>query len=263
MINLLFLLNLLALGNGFTIHQHRHTASPPVLSAAAAAASNRQPQTSRSRPHYYVTSPLHAAPKSLQDLLDTPSLWDPIKNDLNAVPAFACANDQGQPLQYDIGTGPLAFFFLDINAAKDELRKAQKETAMEGLTLVPFPLGEVFEMGAKQMALIVPSQKSLEDAGAPCGINPLGQQVPLFGCMDMTQNRPDGTSMVPLFLSMEEAREAMDMALQSVPDGDKGQFDITVIPLAGAVQMQATRSDRSFTYVLPTSSMDYLRSLEN
>jgi hypothetical protein len=121
----------------------------------------------------------------------------------------------------------------------------------------------VFEMAAKQMALIIPSQKSIEDAGAPSGMSPLGQQVPLFGCMDMTQNRPDGTSMVPLFLSMDEAKEAMDMALQAVPDEEKSKFDISVIPLAGAVQMQATRSDKSFTYVPPTSSMDYLRSVKN
>jgi hypothetical protein len=166
-----------------------------------------------------------------------------------------------------VGTGPLAFFFLDIEAAKEELEKAKQDTASlteeGGLNLVPFPLGEVFEMAAKQMALIIPSQKSIEDAGAPSGMSPLGQQVPLFGCMDMTQNRPDGTSMVPLFLSMDEAKEAMDMALQAVPDEEKSKFDISVIPLAGAVQMQATRSDKSFTYVPPTSSMDYLRSVKN
>lgn len=250
---LLILSNLLALVNGFSIHQ-RQTGIQPLLPATSVVVRASHPLT-----RLHATPP----PKSLEHLIATPSMWDPIKNDLNAVPAFACANDQGQPLQYNVGSGPLAFFFLDIKAAKEELEKARQDTKLDGLNLIPFPLGEVFEMGAKQMALIVPSQKSIEDAGAPPLMNPLGQQVPLFGCMDMTQNRPDGSSMVPLFLSMEEAKEAMDMALQTVPDAEKSQFDISVIPLAGAVQMQATRSDRSFTYVPPTSSIDYLRSLEN
>jgi hypothetical protein len=159
------------------------------------------------------------------------------------------------------GPGPLAFFFLDIDAAKEDLEKAKQETKMDGLNLVPFPLGEVFEMAAKQMALIVPSQKSLEDAGAPPGMNPVGQQVPLFGCMDMTQDRLDGTSMVPLFLSMEEAKNAMNMAMEGIPDAEKSRLDVSVIPLAGAIQKQATKSDVSFTYEPPASSLEYLRSL--
>ena len=166
-------------------------------------------------------------------------------------------------MQYDVvGSGPLAFFFLDINAAKDELQKAQEDTKMEGLNLVPFPLGDVFEMGAKQLAMIVPSQKAIEDAGAPSGMKPMGQQVPLFGCMDVTEDLADGSSMVPLFLSMDEAKAAMDMALTEVPEEEKAKFDVTVMPLAGAVQMQASNSDKSFTYVAPRSSLDYLLSMD-
>lgn len=230
-------LNLVSLASGFTIQQKL---------------GSRQ----------YISTSFHAAPDSLEDLIDISDQWDPIKNDLNMVPAFACTNDQGQPLQYDVGTGPLAFFFLDIDAAKDELQKAKDDTKMEGLNLVPFPLGEVFEMAAKKLAMVVPPQKGIEAAGAPSGMNPLGQQVPLFGCMDVVETLADGTSMVPLFLSMDEAKEALNMALEGLPADEQSKFDVTVMPLAGAVQMQATNSDKSFTYVAPRSSLDYLQSLE-
>lgn len=90
----------------------------------------------------------------------------------------------------------------------------------------------------------------------------MGQQVPLFGCLDMIETLPDGTSNVPLFLSMDEAKEAMNMALESVPEEEKSKFDVTVIPLAGTVQMQATNPNKSFTYVPPMASLEYLKSLE-
>jgi hypothetical protein len=237
----ILLLNLASLASGFTI----------------------QRKSLSTRKSFSTSSCLHAAPDSLQDLVNTSNLWDPIKNDLNSVPAFACTNDQGQPMQYDVGSGPLAFFFLDVDAAKVELQKAKEDTKMEGLNIVPFPLGEVFEMGVKELAMIVPSQKCIEDAGAPSGMNPMGQQVPLFGCLDMTEDLADGTSMVPLFLSMDEAKEAMNMALADVPEAEKVKFDVTIMPLAGAVQMQASNSDKSFTYVAPRSSLDYLLSLDD
>ena len=49
---------------------------------------------------------------------------------------------------------------------------------MSGLTITPFPVGEIFEMGVKKQALLVPSQDAIEAAGAPAGMNPVGQQVP-------------------------------------------------------------------------------------
>ena len=230
-------LNLVSLASGFTIQQKPG-----------------------SRKH--ISTSVHAAPDSLEGLIDISDKWDPIKNDLNMVPVFACTNDQGQPLQYNVGEGPLAFFFLDIAAAKDELQKAKEDTKMEGLNLVPFPLGEVFEMAAKKMALVVPSQEGIEAAGAPSGMNPMGQQVPLFGCMDVVETSPDGTSMVPLFLSMDEAKQALNMALEGLPAEEQSKFEVTVMPLAGAVQMQATNSDKSFMYVAPKGSLDYLQSMQ-
>lgn len=204
-------------------------------------------------------------PNSLEDLISTPELWDPLKQSLNAVPTFACTNELGQPLQYNIGSKALGFFYTDIHAAQSELVKAQQESNLSGtnLKITPFPLGDIFEMGIQQKAVLIPSQESMEAAGAPVGINPVGQQVPLFGCMQMVQTLEDGTMNVPLFLSRFEAEEAMGMATANMAEGDKSMFQVDVVPLAGAIQMQAnSRGERSFTFVSPTSSMQYLQSLE-
>ena len=94
-------------------------------------------------------------------------------------------------------------------------------------------------------------------------MNPVGQQVPLFGCMDMVEDLPDGSAMVPMFLSKAEADDAMGMALEGLEDEEKAKFKVDVLPLAGAIQMQADSLGKiNFTYVPPKSSLDYLRSLE-
>ena len=205
---------------------------------------------------------LKAAPSSVEDLLSKPQVWDPIKKELDHVPVFSCANDQGQPLQYSLGDKPVAFFFCDIDAATAELEKAKSETKLDGLRILPFPLGEAFEMGGKQMAAIVPSANSLEAAGAPAGLNPIGQQVPLFGCMEIVSNQPDGTTMTPLFFTFEEAENAMKMALgeAGVNAGGDKKFEVTVMPLVKAVQVMASDEQKSFIFEAPTSSLDYLRN---
>ncbi len=112
---------------------------------------------------------LRTAPSSVEELISMPETWGPIKKELDHVPVFSCANDQGQPLQYTLGGKAVAFFFCDVGAAKDELEKAKTETKIESLSILPFPLGEIFEMGAKNMAVIIPSSNALESAGAPQG----------------------------------------------------------------------------------------------
>eukprot|EP00547_Thalassionema_nitzschioides_P013960 CAMPEP_0194234850 /NCGR_PEP_ID=MMETSP0158-20130606/2477_1 /TAXON_ID=33649 /ORGANISM="Thalassionema nitzschioides, Strain L26-B" /LENGTH=245 /DNA_ID=CAMNT_0038968145 /DNA_START=23 /DNA_END=757 /DNA_ORIENTATION=- len=209
--------------------------------------------------HVVASTKLHSTPPATpQELIETPSIWNPIKESLNSVPAFACTNSEGQPLQYNVGGATLAFFYTDIEAAKTELAKASEEMSGENtkLKLNPFPLGEVFAMGAQNMALLIPSSDSLTAAGAPLGMNPVGQQVPLFGCLSMVETLPDGTSDIPLFFSEKEAKEAMDMALKSVEDEKmKDQFEVTVMPLAGAIQTQAKElGKRTFTYVPEQSS---------
>lgn len=231
------LLNLLKFGDGFTFK------APSLLNSSS-----------------LKKTALNSSPQSPDELISNPSVWNPIKESLNAVPCFACTNAQGQPLQYTIGGQLLAFFYLDIEAAFKEKLTAENE-GIPGLSLTPFPLGEVFEMGIQQKAIVIPSQKAVEQAGAPKGMDPIGQQVPVFGCMDLVENLEDGSTMVPMFLNKMEAENAMQMALEN--SAQKGEFQITVMPLAGAVQTQVKEfGRRAFTYVPDNSSLDYLRSVQ-
>ena len=59
----------------------------------------------------------------------------------------------------------------------------------------------------------------------------------------MVENLPDGSTMVPMFLSKDEAEGSMKMALEKVDDEDKSKFQVNVLPLTGAIQMQAIQKE--------------------
>ena len=67
---------------------------------------------------------------------------------------------------------------------------------------------------------------------------------------------------IPAYALMAESANIVDGQVWNSGD-EKIKFDVTVMPLAGAVQMQASNSDKSFTYVAPRSSLDYLLSLDD
>ena len=108
------------------------------------------------------------------------------------------------------------------------------------------------------MAAIVPGAGALEAAGAPKDINPVGQQVPLFGCMEIQADQPDGISKTPLFFTYGEAEAAMQMAVQAA--GGDQKFEITVMPLVKAVQNMATDGEKAYLFEAPEASLVYLQS---
>jgi hypothetical protein len=208
-------------------------------------------------------SRLHAGPSNMVELFEAKEIWDPIKKELNAVPVFSCSNEKGQPMQYGVEGSKVAFFFTDVYAAKVELEKSKEETKMDNLNLLPFPLGEVVEMAAKKSALIIPSEGSLMAAGAPKGINPLGQILPLFCYTELSQDRDDGSSLTPLFISKADAEEALKMALEGSGE-DISSFELQIFPLTQAIQ-GAARSEgkKAYTFVPAADAIEFLRNLES
>lgn len=186
--------------------------------------------------------------------------WPAIKEDMNTVPVFCCANGEGQPLQYQVKEYQLAFFFCDVNAAKMELAKAKEETSIKGLDIVPYPLGEVFEMQSHNQAIIVPSVKSLADAGVPAEVDPIGQQIPLFACMEIMQELEDGTAVLPLFFKLEEAQAALGSAIQA-DGGDVKDFEISGLSLEKAVEQLATIPETpAFQFITPAASIEHIEN---
>lgn len=144
--------------------------------------------------------------------------------------------------------------------AKGELSKAKeanKELAAD-MDLVPFPLGVAFELWSKDQAVIIPSAEAIKQAGAPPGTNPIGQSVPLFACMEIMQETPDGKGALPLFMDLEDANAAVDEAVKS-DGGSAEDFEVVSLSLNRAVELLATVPDTpGFQFIPPQSSITHI-----
>lgn len=67
--------------------------------------------------------------------------------------------------RYSVGADTLPFFFVDVDAALAELAKAKADSeisemeGMDQMDIVPYPLGQAFELMEYEKAVIIPSQK--------------------------------------------------------------------------------------------------------
>ena len=156
-------------------------------------------------------------------------------------------------------TYTVPFFYCDVDDAQVELQKATEGTGLEGIGLIPFPLGKAFQMWAQDEAVIIPSARAIVQAGAPPGSNPIGQQVPLFACMEIMQSDEDGTGAVlPLFMDFEEANAAVSSAVE-MDGGDVNDFEVVTLSLQKAVQLLATVPDTpAFQFVASSKSLRYI-----
>jgi hypothetical protein len=209
-----------------------------------------------------------ATPGSIEELFESEG-WLKIKEGLNDLPVFCCVNEIGEPVSYTLQLNgiptPVAFFYTDVDAAKEELAKARKETNDLNLDLVPYPLGDVFQMAGEGKAVVIPGQKAIVLAGAPEGTDPLGQQVPLFCCMEIMQEDENGAAMLPMFMVKAEAQEAMEEAvkLDGGQMGDVESFEVVSMSLNQAVQLLATVPDTpAFQFIPPASSVEHIRGYD-
>jgi len=207
---------------------------------------------------------VHRLASSNSDDLFVSEAWQPIQDDLDRVPIFTCANKQGNPLAYTIEMKgekfTVPFFYCDVEDAKIELEKAAEGTGLDGIDLIPFPLGKAFKMWAQDEAVIIPSKQAIMQAGAPPDSNPIGQQVPLFACMDIMQSDEDGTGAVlPLFLDLEGANSAVASAVE-IDGGDPNEFEVVSLSLQKAVQLLATVPETpAFQFMAPEKSLRYIQ----
>ena len=238
-IQTLFIAGLAARSNAFLV------VTPPLLSTT-------------------VRSAEPAAAGSSADLFKSEG-WKPIEQDLDQLPVFTCANKEGKPLPYTIDTNDkksftVPFFYCDVDDAREELRKAQENTGLEGLDLIPYPLGKAFQMWASDEAVIVPNKQAILQAGAPPETNPVGQHVPLFCCMEVMRAGEDGESTsLPLFMSHEDARLALEEAVEN-DGGSADDFEIVSLSLNRAVELLATVPETpAFQFVAPEKSFAFIQ----
>ena len=189
--------------------------------------------------------------------------WKPIEEDLDHVPVFTVATAEGNPLAYELNVKGKSYtvpcFYCDVDAAVQELESSRQNVQLEGIDLMPFPLGKAFQLWAKDQAIIVPSREAILQAGAPPGTNPIGQQVPMFACMEIAEEGPDGTPRLPLFMALEDANAALQEAVAA--DGGKMEdFEVVCLSLNRAIeQLAASPESSAFRFLPPSKSMKYIR----
>merc|ERR1712232_157244 len=124
----------------------------------------------------------------------------------------------------------------------------------------PYPLGGIFKMWATDAAVIIPNKRAIIQAGAPPNANPIGQQVPLFACMEIAQENEKGNPILPMFLELEDANSAVSQAI-SVDGGKSEDFEVVGLNLPEAVSSLANSKDGStaFNFIPPESSLKHIR----
>ncbi|CAJ1963781.1 unnamed protein product [Cylindrotheca closterium] len=255
--------------------------TPPSSSKSSSSLLFQKSSTSL---HQASDSDSSKPPETAVELFDSES-WKIIKKDLDAVPIFCVANKEGKPVAYSITvkktqdededaepiTFQVPFFYVDVEDAKTELKKVRdsnKEKAEE-MDLIPFPLGSAFEMWSNDQAVIIPSGKAVQQAGAPPGTNPIGQAVPLFCCMEIMQETEvkdaEGNikmaPVLPLFMVLEECNAAVDQAVE-MDGGTSDDFEVASLSLTAAIEQLATqiKGVPGFQVMPPQASLEYINN---
>lgn len=138
--------------------------------------------------------------------------WSRLKNQLdNSVPVFVVTDEESRPLEYEKGGSPILVCFAGAEGALAERERSAQKFPLLRLRIQPVGLGAAMERVQEGRAVLVPSAYDVKVARAsnPDGEDWDGGALPLFGCHSMKRRRKDGEVATPLFLSVEEAKEAL------------------------------------------------------
>lgn len=188
--------------------------------------------------------------------------WATLQPALDRLPCFTVANEEGQPLQYEMNGKPLAVFYVDIAAAQVELKAARESspTLESTADLIPVGLGQAYKLSCEGQAVLVPGTADLQAAGAPADVEPMGQAVPLFACMDMSREGPSGAPELPLFLCHAECEAAVAQA--SAADEPDAPLEIVGLSLPTVIERLTASSGEplAFAFVPPAKSTTYIET---
>jgi hypothetical protein len=187
--------------------------------------------------------------------------WPQLQGELDKLPVFTVANGEGQPLQYQVGDRPLAIFYADVDAAKKELSAATSQLGEGNCDIIPVGLGNAFKLSCDGKAMVVPGVAELQAAGAPPGAQPMGQELPLFACMEMSSDGEDGP-VLPLFMSHADCAAAVAQATDA--DGPEDALEISCLSLPSVVERLGGVADDpskgAFSFVAPSASVKHVES---
>ena len=203
---------------------------------------------------------------SPQSFVESPG-WPVIEQQLDTLPVFTVANEDKQPLQYTVNGQPMAMLYADVAAAMSQLEAACKQYPDLKYDLVPIGMGRAYSLSCEGKACVVPGVTELTAAGMPEGLSAIGQELPLFGCMQMSRETEEGHTIVPLFMSaadceaaVKEVKELRDQAEET--DTNQPELEITCLSLPGVVEHLLAIADGkpAFGFVAPTRSTEHINS---
>ena len=193
--------------------------------------------------------------------------WPSLQAELDELPVFLLANARGDPLQHNGPDGaPTLVFFADLFRAEAELANANRLYHELQLELLPIGLGDAFQRVQEGKATLVASHNELSNSGLDPDGTP--NTVPLFGCTKLMQPRRNNPELkaMPLFLSSEDAKAALDAALNAsgfvIPPGMEAQgvgLDILAITLQKACELMVSGQESRFEFFPPTKSAEWIQ----
>ena len=181
--------------------------------------------------------------------------WPKLQGELDKLPVFTVANAEDKPLQYQIGERPYAVFYADVDAAKKELAKHPDL----GYDLIPIGLGSAYKLSCEGKAMVVPGLAELVALGAPEDAQPIGQELPLFACNEMSREGEEGP-VLPLFMSHADCAAAVAEATAAAYNEE---LEISGLSLASVVERLSGLDDPSkggFSFEAPLASMKHIES---
>jgi len=170
---------------------------------------------------------------------------------------FTVANEDEKPLQYQVNGQPMAIFYADLLAAKSALDAAVNQNPDLNCDLIPVGLGAAYLLSCQGKASLVPGVTELTAAGMPEGLPAIGQELPLFACMQMTRETEDGHNVLPLFMSFDDCAETVKQAREV--NNDPG-LEIVPLALPSIVEHLSSTADDlpPFEFISPTRSTDHI-----
>jgi hypothetical protein len=88
----------------------------------------------------------------------------------------------------------------------------------------------------------------------------MGQPLPFFACMEMSQDGPDGKPVLPLFMAYADCAAALELARESTDE----KLEIVGLSLPSVVErlssLPSEDAGQSFTFVPPAASAAYIQA---
>lgn len=191
---------------------------------------------------------------------DSPA-WPSIQAQLDALPVFSVGNADGKPFQYQVNGQPMAVFYADIAAAKSELDAVKAQNPELACDLVTVGLGSAYALSLAGKASLVPGLAELTAAGMPAGMPAIGQELPFFGCMELSREAEGGGTVVPLFMSFADGEEAAIEA-RNAGDGEEENLQMAPFALPSIVEHLSGMPEGApppFGFVAPRASTEHVK----